>query len=83
MRSQGELADEGRVYELVGTYAPGVDVDQVRTCVEEDQRLDQLDAEIRASTQLGVTGTPTVMVDGERVNATFDAIRSAVQSAAN
>lgn len=83
MRSQGELEDQGRVYELVELYAPGVDVDQVRTCIEEDQQVEQLDAEIRASNQLGVTGTPTVMVDGERVNATFDAIRAAVQNAAN
>lgn len=83
MRSQGELGDRSRVYELVSTYAPGVDVQQVQTCVDENQQVDQLDAEMQAAQELGVTGTPTVMVDGTRVNATFEAIRDAVQQAAN
>lgn len=83
MRSQGELESESRVYELVSTYAPGVDMDEVRTCVEQDQQLEQLNAEIVATQQLGVTGTPTVMVDGERVNATLEAIRDRVEQATN
>lgn len=83
MRSQGELENEARVYELVSTYAPSVDVDQVRTCVQDDLRIDQLNAEIRASQALGVTGTPTVMVDGEPVNGTLEAIRESVERAAN
>ena len=83
MRSQGELDSASRVYELVSTYAPGVDMAEVRACVEDDRRIDQLNAEIAAAQQLGVTGTPTVMVDGERVNATLDAIRARVEQAAN
>lgn len=83
MRSQGQLEDRNRVFELVSTYAPGVDVDQVRTCVDENQRTSQLDADIQAANDLGVTGTPTVMVDGERVNATIDAIRVAVDRASD
>ena len=79
MRSQGELEDESRVYELVSTYAPGVDFAQVRTCVEQGDRAEQLDEEIQAASELGVTGTPTVLVDGERVDATIDAIRAAVE----
>lgn len=83
MRSQGELDNASRVYELVATYAPGIDMDQVRTCVEEDQRIDQLNAEIVAAQQLGVTGTPTVVVDGERVNNSLDAIRDRVEQVTN
>ena len=51
----------------------------MRTCVEQGDRAEQLDAEIQAASQLGVTGTPTVMVDGERVDASIDAIRAAVE----
>lgn len=82
MRSQGQLEDRDRVYELVSTYAPGVDVDEVRTCVDENRQADRLDAEIQAANGLGVNATPTVMVDGERVNPTMAAIRDAVARAA-
>ena len=83
MRSQGELDSASRVYDLVATYAPGVDMEEVRTCVDEDRRIEQLNAEIAAAQRLGVSGTPTVMVDGETVNATLDAIRDRVEQAAN
>lgn len=82
MRSQGELEDRNRVYELVSTYAPGVDMEQVRTCVDNGTQAETLDAEILATQQLGVTGTPTVMVDGIRVNAAFETMADAVRRAA-
>lgn len=81
MRSQNELDDRNRVYELVSTYAPGVDMEQVRTCVDEGQQVDTLDAEIQATQQLGVSGTPTVFVNGVRVESGFGSIRNAVQRA--
>jgi protein-disulfide isomerase len=82
MRSQGELEDRNRVYELVSTYAPDVDMDQVRTCVDEEQQVETLDAEIQATQRLGVSGTPTVFVNGVRVESDFASIRNAVERAA-
>ena len=79
-RSQDDLS-ERRALDLVSEYLPEVDAEAVRTCASEDLALDAVRSDVATAQALGLRGTPSVLVDGTEVTATYQAVRSAVESA--
>ena len=66
--------------DLIDTAAAiGLDVQAFRRCVENDTYADEVAAQIQGGRDRGVSGTPTVLVDGQRVSWTaryvIDAVR--------
>lgn len=82
LRTAQAMTDHG--IELASQFVPGIDTTALRTCVEEAQTGDEVDADVTTARQNGVTGTPSVFVDGVQVsNPTLANIRTAIQNAAN
>ncbi|MEX2502658.1 MAG: thioredoxin domain-containing protein [Trueperaceae bacterium] len=79
-RSQDNL-DERRALGLVDEYVADVDHDEVRTCVSEDRMLDAVRADVSTAQAIGLRGTPSVLVDGSEVSASYEAVRNAIESA--
>lgn len=79
-RSQSNL-NERRAIDLALEYASGLDEEALRTCVDEDERLQQVRDDNRIAQELGLGGTPSVLVDGEQVTATYDAVAQAIDAA--
>lgn len=79
-RSQDGL-DERRALDLAVEYAPGIDEDALRACAADDERLQAVRDDVATAQELGLGGTPSVLVDGEQVDATFDAIAAAIDEA--
>lgn len=70
-------------YETIRAVAGRTDAD-TNTVVDdarEERHRPVVEADQEAGREMGVTGTPTVFVNGEEVPAGYDAIASAVQSA--
>jgi protein-disulfide isomerase len=57
----------------------GADGCDVRAAAENGRYRPVLEADRQAGLDMGVQGTPTLFVDGQQVNPTFDAVRSAVE----
>lgn len=45
----------------------GLDVAELRSCMEADRQLDHIKADIELGNMLGLTGTPTVWVNGKKL----------------
>ena len=85
-RAQGpesqEWATPERLTQLARDYLPGVNADEVRTCIDEREFADRVEGERQMGAAAGVNSTPSVFVNGEKVdNPSFNAISAAVQSA--
>lgn len=80
-RSQAELDDAGRLRDLVATYAPGIDQDAFRRCLADEETADAVAADVAAARSFGLTGTPSVVVDGRVVEATQAALDRAIRAA--
>ncbi len=85
-RAQGpesqEWATPALLTDIAREYVPSVDADQLSTCINEQQFADRVEAERAMGAAAGVNSTPSVFVNGERVERpTFEAIRTAVQNA--
>jgi protein-disulfide isomerase len=59
----------------------GADGCDVRAAATNGRYRPVLEADRQRGIEMGVEGTPTVFVNGRQVNATFDAIRQAVENA--
>lgn len=80
-RSQDGL-DEQRAVELANQYVEGLDGEALQQCVDEDEALDAVRADNGDARDLGLTGTPSVLVAGEQVsNPTYDGVASAIEDA--
>jgi protein-disulfide isomerase len=79
-RSQQGL-DEARAIELALEYAGGLDEERLRSCVDEDRQLEAVRADGATAQELGLRGTPSVLVDGEQVDPSFGAISDAIETA--
>jgi protein-disulfide isomerase len=79
-RSQANL-DEARAISLALEYTGGIDEEELRACVAEDRGLDAVRADVAAAQELGLRGTPSVLVDGEQVDATYDGVAAAIEAA--
>jgi protein-disulfide isomerase len=62
--------------------AAGMDMSTFQPCVQNGAHLAEIAAE-QSSLPAGVTGTPTTFVNGTLVDATYDAIKAAVDAVAN
>lgn len=60
----------------------GLDVEEFTTCIDEQQHLPAIEAVQRQARQDGIGGTPTVLVNGRRVNANADSVIEAALAAA-
>lgn len=70
--------------ELAEQYVGGLDSDRLRTCVAEAETGPAVDADAAAARRAGVTGTPSVLVNGVMVqNPTLANIQRAIEDAAN
>lgn len=79
-RSQAGLT-EARAIELAIEYAPGLDADELRACTAEDRRLEAVRSDVQTAQALGLRGTPSVLVDGEQVDATYAGVSAAIEAA--
>ena len=69
---------------LAEQYVPGIDVQLLRSCVDDAETGPAVDADAEAARRAGVTGTPSVLVNGVLVsNPTLANIRRAIEDAAN
>ena len=59
----------------------GLDYEELSICVTEGRTLPLVTASLEDGRSRGVPGTPTVFVNGERVDPTFAAIEEAVRRA--
>ena len=71
--------------DLIDTAAGiGLDVQVFRRCIENDTYADEVAAQIQGGRDRGVSGTPTVLVDGRKVSwgadTVIDTVRRAAQS---
>jgi protein-disulfide isomerase len=81
-RSQDELDNSRRVLELTETYAPGIDQANFRNCFEEETLVEEVRRDAAMARELGLTGTPSVVVNGKRLTDTsFAALQRAVDQA--
>ena len=78
-RSQSTLS-ERRATELAIEYVEGLDEEALRECIDEDRGVEAVRRDVGIAQELGLGGTPSVLVDGEEVNATYDAIARAVDA---
>jgi protein-disulfide isomerase len=61
----------------------GLDTNQFETCTRDGATLDRVRAERNRGESLGVTGTPTVLVNGEEFDGSLEELTAIVTAAAN
>jgi protein-disulfide isomerase len=81
-RAQGELDNVRRARELALTYAPGVDAGELDRCLEDEASLTSVRDDTQLAQQLGLRGTPSVIVNGTPVSSpTLAEVRRAIEAA--
>ncbi len=83
MRSQDRLNGLAAALAIARDYASfaDLDVEALEACVDAGRGYDAADADAELGQSLGLQSTPSVLVDGDRVDATYDAIVAAVRGA--
>lgn len=66
---------------LVWAKDLGADMDTFERCIDSGIKRDTVLAEYEAAKALGVTGTPTFFVNGQRVESDLEAIKAAIDAA--
>jgi protein-disulfide isomerase len=66
---QSEWSGNSEVVQLLATYAKeiGLDIPKWEECVADQATMDEITADSKTATILGVTGTPTFFVNGEKM----------------
>ena len=81
-RAQQELGDARRAVELALTYAPGIDAGAVDACLADPSSLQAVRDDAALAVRLEVRATPTVFVDGVKVDSpAASAVRAALDAA--
>ena len=79
------MADDDTLYTEAGLRRQitfeGLDFGEFETCVTEGHTFPLVSASYDEGVERGVRGTPTIFVDGERVESSFEAIEEAVKQA--
>ncbi len=82
LRAQSTLNTTQRAYDLAAEFVPGLDRAALEQCVSGNETAGAVDADVQLARRLGVTGTPSVFVDGRLVaNATLGNVRAAIEDA--
>ena len=75
-RSQGDertsWATPERLVEIAQTYVPDVNVEELKTCIDEDRYATRVQEERAMGVSAGVRGTPTVFVNNQAVSNVYD-----------
>lgn len=79
-RSQSDL-DERTAIDLAEEYVPDLDDEALATCLDDGDGIAAVRDDVAVAQELGLGGTPSVLVNGEEVSATYDAIARAVDGA--
>ena len=79
-RSQSDLT-ERRAIDLANEYVPDLDGEALTACIDEGRGLEAVRADVAIAQELGLGGTPSVLVNGEEVSATYDALARAIDQA--
>lgn len=58
----------------------GLDMEQFNECFERNAYEDVIASDLAQGSSLQVTSVPTIMVNGQRVDATFEAIQAAIEA---
>jgi protein-disulfide isomerase len=67
-KKQAPVSDAERVEALVKA---GIDRVELEKCLETDRYLDQVDNDVQLGESRRVNGTPTVFLDGKRIDNAF------------
>ena len=59
-------------------YTEGLDYEQLESCINNFDTIDEVREDTRMGQQNGVTGTPTVFVNGQQVDSSYQAISNAI-----
>lgn len=76
-RAQGPETEVFYTKSRLKDLAGSLDIDQTKfaTCLDNDETAAQVEADKQEAVNAGVTGTPTVFVDGKRVNVQGDYVK--------
>lgn len=70
-RSQGQesqaWATPARLTELAREYVPDINADELKTCIDENRYEAEVKADLEMGTTIGVSGTPSLFVNGTKV----------------
>ncbi len=81
-RAQQQLGDARRVVELALTYAPGIDAGALDACLADPSSLQAVRDDATLAVRLEVRATPTVIVNGRKVDSpSTAAVRAALDAA--
>jgi len=81
-RAQQQLGDARRTVELALTYAPGIDAGALDACLAEASSLQAVRDDAALAVRLEVRATPTVIVNGVKVDSpAASAVRAALDAA--
>lgn len=82
MRSQDRLGDERGLREVVRAVVPSLDAAAFDTCLASDEAREAVRRDAALARELGLRGTPAVLVDGAPVEPTWPALEAAIRAAA-
>ncbi len=79
------MADDATLFTELGLNRQatfeGLDLERFRSCVENGDTFPIVSASYEEGGQRGVRATPTVFVNGERVDSDWESIKAAVETA--
>ena len=87
MRAQNQVTYGPQGLSELASNVPGVDVTALSTCIEERRFIDDVNADLALGRSLGVTSTPTVLVNDRivetngRSDPSYNAISAAINAA--
>jgi protein-disulfide isomerase len=82
-RLQGEGFSNAQLVDVAETYTEGIDSEALKQCIEDKRFDDAINADRSMGAEAGVTGTPSVYVNGEKVQASYADVQSAIEDALN
>ncbi len=82
MRSQQQLGNTSKAIDIAAQYAPGLNKQQLQQCVQNDTGAKAVDRDNAMAHNLGLQGTPSVLVNGKLVqDNTWNGVKKAIDAA--
>lgn len=73
-----DWATEETLMDIARDSTEGLDYDSLEQCISNKETLDEVRSDTEMGRQNGVSGTPTVFVNGEQVDSSYEAISTAI-----